>query len=88
MLDFRIVKRTNLKQKGELDRLFGVSRIMVSRYMSGESLPRGANRKHISKAIDVLAEYLDNGKLPISLDADDDQRKALLEEIQAQTTSM
>ena len=87
MLDFSIVKRTNLRQKGELDRLFGVSRIMVNRYLSGESLPRGANRKHISKTISVMSELLDAGTLPMDSTADDSVRQAVLAEISAQAAS-
>jgi predicted transcriptional regulator len=87
MLDFNVVKKTKLRQKGELDRLFGVSRIMVNRYLSGESLPRGANRKHISKTIDVMAELLEAGTLPIDEKTDENVRAQILAEISNQATS-
>ena len=87
MLDFNIVRKTNLRQKGELDRLFGVSRTMVNRYMSGESLPRGPNRKHISKTISVMSELLEAGTLPMDAKTDDSVRQAILAEISAQVAS-
>ena len=87
MLDFKIVARTKLRQKGELDHLFGVSRTMVNRYMSGESLPRGPNRKRISKTISVMSELLEAGTLPVDEKTDDDVRKAILAEISAQVAS-
>ena len=66
MIDFTVAKRTQLRQKGELDRLFGVSYPMTNAYLKGKSYPRGKNRVHIAVTLDVLAELLKSGKLPLS----------------------
>lgn len=66
MIDFSVAKRTQLRQKGELDRLFGVSYPMTNAYLKGKSYPRGANRKHIDLTLTVLAKLLEAGKLPLS----------------------
>lgn len=81
MFDFEVVKKTKLKQKGELERLFGVSRPMVNRYMTGKSLPRGKNRAHTRTALNVLSKLLEAGKLPLSEDKDSAARAAAVEKI-------
>ena len=82
-MDFDIAKRTQLRQKGELDQLFGVSYPMTNAYLSGKSYPRGANRTHISLALTVLDGLLKNGKLPLPEDKPPESRLKVVEKIKA-----
>jgi hypothetical protein len=70
-----LVKQTGLKTKGELDSLFGVSRLMVIKYMNGKSMPRGGNLVRISKTLKVLNDLVDKGKLPLPAYKDAEARK-------------
>lgn len=86
-MDFNIVKLTKLRQKGELETLFEVSRPMVHNYLSGKSIPRGKNRTHIQSTINVLAKLLEAGKLPLSDDRDSESRMKAVEKILAHVKS-
>jgi len=61
-----LVKKTGLKTKGELDTLFNVSRLMVHKYMTGKSIPRGANLTRIAKTLTVLDDLVTKEKLPFA----------------------
>jgi len=76
-----LVKKTGLKTKGELDTLFGVSRLMVIKYMTGKSMPRGSNRARIAKTLQVLNSLVDKGKLPLAPDKDTDARQKAVAKI-------
>jgi len=79
MIDFSIAVQSRLRQKGELDVLFGVSYPMTNAYLNGKSYPRGANRAHIDFTMQILKALIDTGKLPLSPDRDAEQRaKAVL----------
>jgi hypothetical protein len=78
-----LVKKSGLKTQGELDALFGVSRLMVVKYMSGQSFPRGKNLVRINKTLTVLENLLDTGKLPLSPDKDKEARTKAVEKIRA-----
>jgi hypothetical protein len=82
-MNFEIVKQTKLRQKGELETLFAVSRPMVCHYLSGKSIPRGKNRSHIQTALTVLDKLVQQGKLPLPEDRDADQRMKAVEKILA-----
>ena len=87
MLDFQVVKRAGLRQAGELDLLFGVSRAMVGKYLAGISWPRGANRLRAAKVVEVLSALLAENKLPISADKDAEFRRLAVLNIRAIITS-
>ena len=79
MIDFEVAKRTQLRQKGELDVLFGVSYPMTNAYLNGKSYPRGANRERIDLTVQVLTKLLTSGKLPLPEDKSPESRaKALV----------
>jgi hypothetical protein len=87
MFDFEVVKKANLRKKGELDTLFGVSRIMVSRYLHGGAIPRGDNRARIKKVIIVISKCVDQGILPFDDDVDEQTRKTVVSKIRLQSVS-
>tara|TARA_R110000868_G_C10956626_1_gene768119 strand:- start:4721 stop:4987 length:267 start_codon:yes stop_codon:yes gene_type:complete len=82
-MDFSIAKRSGLRQKGELDSLFGVSYPMINAYLNGKSYPRGANRIHIERALVVLQELITTGKLPFSEDKSSEARLKAVEKMKA-----
>jgi len=81
MIDFEVAKRSGLRQKGELDVLFGVSYPMTNAYLSGKSYPRGANRAHIDLTLQVLARLIEKGSLPLAEGKDMEGRAKAVEKI-------
>lgn len=82
MIDFKIAKRSGLRQKGELDRLFKVSYPMVNAYLSGKSYPRGANRIRVALVLDVLARLCADNKLPLAEGSDQLARDTAVNKIE------
>lgn len=81
MIDFSVAKKTQLRQKGELDVIFGVTFPMVNAYLQGKSYPRGANRTHIATVLQVLNKLLESGKLPLAEDKSSEARTAAVNKI-------
>lgn len=88
MIDFEIAKRSGLRQKGELDKLFRVSYPMVNAYLSGKSYPRGVNRVRIATVLDVLGKLCDSGKLPLAEGADQANRETAVTKIESCVASV
>ena len=83
LIDFDVVKKSGLRQRTELEELFGVTYAMVNRYMSGKSFPRGDNRRLISKTVHVIEGLLSKGQLPFSEDKDTESRLRAVKKIRA-----
>ena len=82
-MDFSIAKRSGLRQKGELDSLFGVSYPMINAYLNGKSYPRGANRIRIERALTVLQGLITAEKLPFSEDKSSEARMKAIDKMKA-----
>lgn len=76
MIDFNVAKKTQLRQKGELDLIFGVTYAMVNAYLGNRAFPRGKNRTRASVAVGVLNALLEQGKLPFAGDKTPESRAA------------
>ena len=83
MIDFNNVRKSGLRQRGELDKLFGVSYPMVNRYLTGQSFPRGENRRLINVAVKVIDTLVAQGKLPLPSDRDAEARSKAVDKISA-----
>lgn len=73
-LDFTVAKESGLRQRGELDVLFGVTYPMVNRYLKGKAYPRGKNREHIARVLGTVKALMDKGSLPFTDDKDKEYR--------------
>lgn len=82
-IDFEVARKSGLRQRGELDKVFGVSYPMVNRYLTGKSFPRGKQRRLISEAINVLSSLIEKGTLPFKEDRTEESRATAVEKISA-----
>jgi len=76
-MNFAIVPRTGLRQKGELETLFGVTRPMVNQYLAGRCLPRGYRAERIQSVLAILASLVERGKLPFPASVDNEAKRKL-----------
>lgn len=81
MIDFSVARKTQLRQKGELDAIFGVTFPMVNAYLQGKSYPRGANRTRITTILNVFTQLLESGKLPLPKEKSPEARVAAVNKI-------
>lgn len=81
MLDFTPAKNSGLRPGGELDKIFGVTRVMVYKYLSGECIPRKPNYTRIVKALEVLGGLVEAQKLPLPGDKTAEQRAKAVDKI-------
>lgn len=87
MIDFTHVKKTGLKMSGELEQIFGVSRIMIQGYLSGRVQPRGRRARRIQEAVRVLDGLVQLGKLPLPKEKTKAQREMAVSKIVAHINS-
>jgi len=83
---FAVAKKSELRQRGELDQIFGVSYPMVNAYMTGRSLPT-RSKKRVDVALKVIDALLDQGKLPFPEDKDKESRANAVAKIAAHVAS-
>ena len=57
-MDYDVVRATGLKQQGELDTLFGVSRVMLNYFMNGKRTPGKKTAVRMENTIDVLRKLI------------------------------
>jgi hypothetical protein len=79
---FAAARKTELRQRGELDKIFGVTYPMVNAYMTGKSLPT-RSKKRIDTALAVFNTLVEQGKLPFPEGKDKDSRANAVEKIAA-----
>lgn len=79
-MNFKILKRTGLHQKGELETLLGVSRVMLNRYAKGAT-PGKHTAPRIELAMKVLGDLLKQEKLPLPEDYDRERRLKAVEKL-------
>lgn len=82
-IDFSVLKRTGLRQGGELDKLFGVTRVTVHAYFHGRTQPKGNQRAHAAMVVKVLETLLEKQKLPLPPEKDADARILAVRKISA-----
>lgn len=80
MYDFSILDKTGLRKKGELDKLFGVSRITVYGYVAGQK-PSKRREKRVTEVLKVLGALVTRGQLPFADDKPVAARKQAIEKI-------
>ena len=78
---FNVIKRTGLKQQRELELLFGVSRLMVNRYIRGKASPGRHTAPRIELTLKVLADLERQGKLPLPESYDAERRMRAIEKL-------
>jgi hypothetical protein len=87
-MDFSKLAATGLRQKGELEALFNVSRPMVNRYLRNHTAPRGMRADRIESVMAILAVLVERGKLPFPASVDNEvKRRAAAEKLLAYVES-
>lgn len=80
-MNFKIIKKTGLKQQRELEFLFGVSRLMVNRYTRKKATPGRHTAPRIELTLKVLEDLVQQGKLPLPESHDAERRMKALTKI-------
>lgn len=85
MHDFTILKKTGLKQSGELDRIFNVSRITINKYWHHDGVKplfvRDSRRKRVERALKLLTILVERGTLPLDKGVSDEERHTFVDKI-------
>lgn len=82
-LDFSVLTKSGLRQKNELQQLFGASRLTVHGYVHGKGKPRGDNAARAAVVLKVLQALVEKGKLPLAATKTAEQRKEAVDKILA-----
>ena len=87
VIDFSVLKESGLRKKGELELVLGTTRVMVHRYMDGESFPRGVNRRRAALACKAISNLINKGSLPLPDTKTKEERQAAVDKIAAWVSS-
>ena len=63
-MDFSVIDRAGVTQ-GQFAAIIGVERVTVNTWVRAKFRPRGAMRSRVARLLDLLAEAVEAGKLPI-----------------------
>lgn len=65
-MDYEVIKSSGLYQKGELESILGVSRMSISKYFGGRTIPRKAVQLRIKKLSAIVKSLTTSGMLPFN----------------------